>query len=363
MKEDKPFSTGIILVASLGILCLTIGLLFLRLEITTKGSGRIAARTDHVLYAPRLAHIEKILVQPSDSVKQGDLLMVLSTPDLQTEILRLKEVAAEARLDATSAELKLGELAITGGMAEALQAEEAQAILTEIASVHEAIGTVYKEAAEKGMVTRIQELEKMIQGLRGNLDKLETRRLITLKNSGLPAILKDRETVRLQNARTRIELLDRQIALREKELQSLRIHASSDGLVSDIYVRHVGKLVQAGEPLLTLVQPQDGYEVKASIDDRNLDLVRIGMPVRLESKVYQSNREGYMWGTVRQIVKDNLSATQSGFEVTVDIDSYPLEPVIGSRVDFEIIITDGDPLRALLNNPARQKQTAPASAR
>ena len=90
------------------------------------------------------------------------------------------------------------------------------------------------------------------------------------------------------------------------------------------------------------------------------ELLQVGMPVRLESKVYQSNREGYMWGTVRQIVKDTLSATQSGFEVTIDIDTYPLEPVIGSRVEFEIIITDGDPLRALLNSPQRQKKPADA---
>lgn len=363
MKEDKPFSTGILVVTVIGVLCLALGLLFLRLEITSTGRGRIAARTDHVIYAPRAARVETIRVRPNDAVKRGDVLMTLSAPDLEAEVLRLRQEAAEARLETVSSELKLRELAITGGMAEALSAEEAEAILTKIAEAYDTIGTVYKDAAEKGMVTKIQELEKTVQGLHGQLDKVETRRLLALKRSDLPAILRERENARLENARARAGLLAGEIGLREKELQSLVIRAADDGIVSDIYTRHPGKRVQAGDTLLTLVQPGDGYEVKASIDDRNIDLVEVGMPVRLESKVYQSNREGYMWGTVRQIVKDTLSATQSGFEVTIDIDSYPLEPVIGSRVDFKIIITDGDPLRALFNSPDRQKQrqSVPAS--
>lgn len=362
MKEDKPFSPGIIAITIIGLLCLIAGLLFLRLEITANGAGRISARTDHILYSPRTARIETILVRPGDAVKQNDVLMSLSAPDLEAEILRLRQDLAETRLETLTSELKLRELAITGGMAEALQAEEAQSILDEIATVYDTIGGVYKDAAERGMVTRIQELEKLVQGLRGRLDKLETQRLVTLKKSGLPEILRERESARLENARVRASLFQKEIELREKELRSLQIRANHDGIVSDTYTRHVGKLVQAGDPLLTLVQPEDGYSVKAFIEDRNIDLVEVGMPVRLASKVYQANREGYMRGTVREIVKDALTAAQSGFEVTIDIDSYPIDPVLGSRVDFEIIIADGDPIRAIFNSPDRQRASAKPSA-
>lgn len=355
MKQEKPFSAGIIAVTVVGLLFLAAGLLFLRLEITSRGEGRVAARSDSILHAPRTASIEAVLVRPSDRVEQGAVLMVLRSSELEGEWLRLQEAVAEARLEKVGSELKLRELALTGGMAEAMQAEAAQAVLDEIAAAYEDIEAVYASATRQGLTTRIQELEKRVEGLRGQLQRMENTRLLTLKASGLPELLIERETARLEHARARVELLERQIALREREREELLIRAAHDGWVTDIYARHPGQRVEAGEALLTLVRPEDGYEVKAFVEDRNVDLIQVGMPVRLESKVYQSNREGYMWGTVSRVVTDTRTASRSGFEVTIVIDTYPIEPVIGSRVEFEIIITDGNPLRAFFNHAPRAR--------
>lgn len=353
-KEDKPFSWSIILVCVTGLVCLLVGLLHLRLEITSKGSGWLAAQTEHILYAPHDARVEQLHVEPNDRVEAGTPLLTLTAPGLEREWLRLQDALAEVEFTRVSAMINLREIAITGGIPEAMQAEETLEVHRKIEEAYEAVRAIYRDAAQLGGVTRIQEMDKVIDSLRAQLARVEGQRLLALRNSELPQISEDRERSRLQHAEKRKALLEAQIALHQRERDALIVRAPADGLVTDVYSRHPGQLVAAGEALLTLVQPEDGYEVKAILGDRNVDLIEVGMLVRLESKVYQANREGYMMGSVRRIVKDTRSASAEGFEVTVAVDKYPIQPVIGSRIDLEVLITDGNPLRAFFNNPQRQ---------
>lgn len=353
MKKEQSFSFGLIAITLLGALCVVGGVAFLRLQITSSGEGRIAAQSEHILYAPRAARIADLLVEPGQVTRKGESLVVLVAPQLEVEISHVAGELDKVRFERQSALINLKEVEITGGMPEALIVEDTLLLHEEIARAYQEMEDIYGGE----VVTRLEKTRVTIESARARLAKAESRRLLALKKSGLPEVMVERQKMRLEIAETRLARLEKYLELLEAERAALVIASPVDGIVSDLYTRHLGMQLEAGEAILTLIQPADGYEVVATIKDRNIDLVEVGMPVRLESRVYASNEEGYMWGTVQQIVKDTRSARAAGFEVTIAIDEYPFAPVIGSAVDFEILITDANPLRALLNKPERSNET------
>lgn len=275
-----------------GGLLLFLGLFLIRMEVTSTAVGVVRAGEQQMLYAPRAGRVADVVVEPGERVQQGDVLMRLEDSGLGRDLLSLRARLGEIEEAIALAEVRRRELEITGGMREA------------------GLGEIYQREAE----------------------------------------------VRLDRQRGLRELVEAELALLEREAASLEIRAPFDGVVSNVYARNHGMRVGAGDPLLMVADPDSGFEVRAFVRDRNVDLIRPGLPVRMESHVYQSSAEGYILGTVERIVLDPAGEEthgRDGFEVVIRLESYPVDPVLGQRVDVKIIVEDAGPLDLLFHRSLR----------
>ena len=98
-----------------------------------------------------------------------------------------------------------------------------------------------------------------------------------------------------------------------------------------------------------------GYMARIYVGERNVDLIRIGSPVRLETPVFSSTSEGYIQGSVTRVVMDAEATPESGFEVEIALETWPVEPVIGSRVTAEIILQRQGIAGLLVRRPDRDR--------
>jgi len=340
--------------ALIGILMLVTGLYWMNLEVIIPGDGRVEAKTTCPLYAPRTARLESILVQPGDEVNEGELLVVFSDEALESRILEKEAEIAGLRHEKELISLEIGELnLVAGGLSYQLAKVSAPLLETED-DLLDRIHVIHRELSEIGLVGELELLELEARRLRTQRDKHRELAEIELWDQGwLENQLKQ---ARARKARV-AELgdqLEKQVAHLRSEQERLTLYAPFPGVVSDVQSRFPGKWLAAGDPVLTLVRPGDGYQVRMWVEDRNIDLVKAGIPVRLEPRVYTASIEGYVYGEVSRVILDPDLRESRGFEVWVDLHEWPVEPVIGSVVFAEIRLEKQGVLAWLFRRPLRE---------
>lgn len=349
---------------AIGAFLLVLGLVLIRVEITSTAVGVVCAQTQRVLYAPRDARVAEILVVPGAQVDAGQLLMQLESPELAREQMTLRERLVEVRREIVQTESELAEIGITGGLREALSAEAVDTLHAEIQKAYEEIEQILERSVTRGGTSRLQALNVKVTASRAKQERLQNQSVLQLKASGLPEVYVERARSQLEGAHKLAGILQQHLQLIQSEMGTLQIYAPFSGTVSNVYARDPGMRVVAGEDLLTVADSSDGYEVRAFVSDRNVDLIRPGLPVRMDSHVYQSSAEGYIQGTVERIVQDPVATvpeSERGFEVVIRLESYPVAPVLGQQVDVRIIAREAGPLELLFQRPLRKTLLQPST--
>lgn len=322
----------------MGVLMLLSGFYWLKLDILIRGEGLIEAKNLQPLYAPRGARLEVISVRPGDEVRAGDLVAELSDPDLRLRLQELETDLQLAREAVQRAADELREFDLTEGGTAYMRAERSLALHTEEDRVLGQIVDIHKSLSEMGLVGELELLELELRRISARRGLLEDRMWLQLAERGQVELSRERKTREVENAEARLALLEKQRASLKSELARLEIRAPVDARVTDVLHWQPGEWLQTGDTILRLAVPDDGYRVRLRVQDRNVDLLRPGMPVRMESRVYTSSLEGYTFGTVERLVADPLSREADGFEVWVELTEWPVEPVMGSRLDAEILL-------------------------
>lgn len=314
------------------------GFYWLKLDIIVQGEGVIEAKNLKPVYAPREARLETVSVHPGDEVKSGDLLVVLEDPDLSLKLQQLEAELLLARERERHADYALREFDLTEGGMVYMGAERSLSLHAEEDRVLGQIVDIHTSLSEMGLVGELELLELELRRISARRGLLEDRMWLQLSERGQVEMLREKRVQEVENARAGLDLLEQQRALLKSEMARLEIRAPMDARVTDVVHRQSGEWLEAGATILRLAAPEDGYRVRLRVQDRNVDLIRKGMPVRMESRVYTSSLEGYMYGTVERRIADPLSRDPAGFEVWIELTEWPVEPVMGSRLDAEILL-------------------------
>lgn len=339
-------------VFALGVVCTLLGLLLLRTSLTSTAIGIVHYRDESTLYAPSDAKLVDLKVTAGDRVKAGTLLARLENRDTEFHILDTEQELAEARLALLNVELEVRELSVTGGGADFENLDQRIELLDEALEIQETLTKIKEQAAEQKIISRADALRDRLTSFDLRIQHLDVSNNKAWQARGLLDIRKERLILKRDQLQSQVAYLEKKYQMLLESLSALEIAAPHEGIVSDVYVRSLNAFVHEGTPLLKLSRENSGFEVTAYLDERNVDLVQSGMPVRLRSLVYHSGSEGYMKGSVKRIVK-NISdlhpqATErSMFEVVVALESSPFPPVNGSRVEMEIILGETDWLSLL----------------
>lgn len=199
-----------------------------------RGAGVLAPEEVRWVAAPIEGRVERILIQPGTTVRADTVLLVLSNPDLEKEVLDTQWQLRSAKAELTTREVWLkNELLNMQAQLAKLKAEHEQAKLQ--ADVDEKLfqDGLLSERNHKLSQAKVANLEELID--------IETDRDEMKKASG-PAELA------VQNAQ--LEQAKAMYELRSRQLASLQVRSGSEGVLQQWEQNvEVGRQVATGMPL------------------------------------------------------------------------------------------------------------------
>jgi multidrug resistance efflux pump len=341
--------------ALVGCLMLLSGLFLIQFDLLVVGDGVIEARTAPRLYAPRDARVESIHVLPGQSVEEGDLLMVLSDDALRQEKMDLEVRISVAEAEARLAAFQERELQLTGGGIEDSLAEGSLELHKKQMDMLQEIKEIYTTLTALGSAPRLEMLELESRIVEAERASLRDQLRVELRQQGFLDLQIERQSTLRALAETRIKLLNEHLREVKAQRTEMSIRSPRAGRVTHVAAGDPGMRVQTGDLLLSMVDVTDGLEARVFVPDRNVDLVKPGLPVRLNSHTFSANAEGYIHGTVIRMVTDDRVSPMEGFEVWISIDSTPVELVVGSSVTAEIILQRQGAAGLFLHRPQRER--------
>ena len=257
-----------------------------------RGLGTLVPEDTMLIPATSDGRVERILVHPGTPVKADSVIMVLSSPELETATLDAEYALKAAQADYDNLKVTLEKTKID------LEASAAQ------------VGADYNTA--KLEADRDADLAK--QGLSSALDakisavkaqelgeryKLEQQRL---------QINASAEEAQLAAQKVKVDQLQAEYNLKKSQLDQLKVKAGFDGMLQQLSTPvEEGQKVTAGTPLGKVAQPSK-LKAELKIAETQVKDVAIGQPATIDT------RNGLIEGHVSRIDPSVLNGT-----VTVDV--------------------------------------------
>jgi membrane fusion protein, multidrug efflux system len=251
---------------------------------------------------PRVSgYVEEVRVNENQTVKAGDLLVKIDTRDLQ------------AKMDQDQAALANARAAVAVNRANVVAAR----------TRHE------KDAAD-------------VQRYKALRDKEE----ISRQQFDAAVATAEASAAQLQATQEQVAAAEAQVKQRQADIESARLQLSYAVLtapVSGIVAKknvEVGQLVQAGQPLLAIVDGKDTW-VTANFKETQLAKMRVGQPVDIEVDAYPGK-------TFHGRVESLSAATGARFSLLPPDNATGNFTKVVQRVPVKIVFTDPpDPQRPL----------------
>ncbi len=224
------------------------------------------------LYAPEIRSVtnesrgvvEVIHVLAGHVVKPDDILMVLSSPNLQQELndaqAELDSALAEERLRVVTADNELRNL--ESSLADAISAFEEADMKAKSERILQEAGATDQLSFTRA-VNRADQAQRRMQIAQDTLDSYPERR----------GAEDARAMAKLDQARRKLERL-------EEQFRDLEVRAGVEGVVQEVAVE-VGQNISDGTEVARVVNPEI-LIARVSVSERDAALVEVGQKVRLE---------------------------------------------------------------------------------
>lgn len=300
--------------------------------------------TNDVVVSPQIAgRITQLLLKEGDTVKANQLLAVLDPGELQQEeafytasaegassqvqesaaALRFQERQVGDQISQAEANLAAAESQRTAAQAELdnarLSFDRADKMLKEGVVSQEQLDqarTAYQVAQSK-----IASLEKQIDAQRSAVALARTNAdQVSIRRSQLQGTQKQQAAAAAQRAKAGVRLA------------YAELHAPIDGVI-DVVAARVGEVVTPGQPVVTLINPDDLW-VRANVEETYIDRVRIGdrLTVRLPSGEEREGTVFYRGVEAAFATQRDVSRTKRDiktFEIRIRVDNSDRRLAVG----------------------------------
>ena len=207
-----------------------------------RGPGTLVPEQIVIISARTNGRIEEILVQPGTTVDPGTLIMRLSNPDVQLQLLEAERLLTQARSQLIQLQATLQSQTLT---------QEA-AVATAQSAFNEAQRQAKEaeELAAKGLIARNEASRRqdVLEEARQRLDAASKQ--LDLSRSTVDA--------QLDGQRLQVERLEGIVRYRQGEVESLNVQAGAPGVLQRLGSQttlEVGQWVFSGTELARVVQP------------------------------------------------------------------------------------------------------------
>lgn len=233
-------------------------------------SGTVEA-TEAQLGFQATGRIETIAVEEGDPVRAGEAIARLDPAD--AEARRQQALAQSAAVRAQLRELERGSRSEEIG-----QAAAAREVAREKVRDAERDAARTAQLFEGGAASR-EQLDKSATAL--DVARSQERQA----EEQLRLVTAGPRRERIEAARAALAQSEAAVATADVHLANMVIRAPFDGIVT-VRHREAGEIVQAGSPVLTVMNPDDRW-VRIYVPENRLAAVRIGMPAAIGSDTYR----------------------------------------------------------------------------
>ena len=232
-------------------------------------------------------YVAAVGVAENDSVREGQILVRIDSSEYAVRLQQANAELGAARAAAGSGRGGGGQaqaqVAAAAGQRGALESQITAARAARDKAVAD-LGRI-RELAAKQIVSS-QQLDAAIataDGAAANLQGLE-------RSAGAAGATVASAEAGVRLAQARLAGAEATKANAELQLQYTRVSAPASGTVSKKQVE-VGQLVQAGQPLMTIVSDTGTY-ITANFKETQLGDIRIGQPVDIDVDAYECTAKG-----------------------------------------------------------------------
>ena len=271
-----------------------------------RGAGRLIPERSRWIVAETSGRIERVHVQPGESVGAGTVLVELSNPDVQIERLN-----AERQLSAAEAELRTMVSELEGRRLE--QEARVAGARTEYREARRQLEAA-TELAARNLIAANEVLR-----IRDRAEELATR--LSIEERRL-AVLTGSASERVTSQRTQVQRLHDIAEFQHRRATSMRVVAGAEGIVQDLTLE-IGQWVMPGHPLARVVDP-GRLKAELNIPETQARDLAIGQRASIDT------RNGIVSGRVVRIDP----SVQNG-AVVVDV-SLEGELPRGARPDLSV---------------------------
>jgi HlyD family secretion protein len=257
-----------------------------------RGLGTLVPEDTLLIPATTDGRVQRILVYPGTPVKADTVVMILTSPELETATLDAEFALKAAEADYANLKVTLAKAKID------MQATAAQVG----ADFNTAKLKADRDAAlsKEGLYADVDaKISAVTAEQLGGRFQLEQKRM---------SINGDAEEAQLAAQNVKVEQLRAQLALKKSQLAQLKVTAGFDGMLQQLPTPvEVGQKVVAGTPLGKVAQPSK-LKAELKIAETQVKDIVIGQPATVDT------RNGLIEGRVSRIDPSILNGT-----VTVDV--------------------------------------------
>src|SRR5712691_6645377 len=303
----------------------------------------IVTTNDVIVSAQIGGQIAQRLVKEGDTVKKDQLIAVIAPDELRadTTYFSQNQQGLSSQVRESEAALRFQERQTVD------QIRQAESTLASIEAQVEAASADLEQA--RLTFTRTQNLAR--QGVASPQELDQARTAVAAAQAKLDALKKQVEAQRATVALARsnaeqIQMKRSQVTTSEHmqaaaaaqrakadvRLKYTEIHAPIDGVV-DVVAARVGEVVTPGQPLVTLINPDDLW-VRVDVEESYIDRVRIGdkLTIRLPSGVEREGTVFYRGADASFATQRDVSRTKRDiktFEVRLRVDNRDRRLAVG----------------------------------
>jgi HlyD family secretion protein len=300
--------------------------------------------TNDVIVSPQIGgQISKLLVNDGDTVKADQLVAVITPDELRTDIdyyartadslgsqVRESEAAVRYQQQQTSDQIKQAEATVASTVAQEKSAEadrENARLVFERNQKRVAQDLVTTEVFDQAR-TAYDAAQAKVDSLNKQIDA--ARSAVALARSNAEQIAMRQSQVQMN--RQQRAAADAQRAKAGVRLTYTELHSPIDGIV-DVRAVRAGEVVTAGQPVITLINPDDLW-IRADVEETYIDRVKNGdmMTVRLPSGVERPGTVFYRGADAGFATQRDVSRTKRDiktFEIRLRVDNRDRALAVG----------------------------------
>ena len=266
-----------------------------------RGLGTLVPVDTMLITATTEGRIERILIRPGTPVRADTVVMILTSPELQTGVL-------DAEFALKAAEADYANLKIT-----------LQKTLLDLQSTVAQVGADFNTAKLQADRDTALAKESLLPSVDAQISEVKAKELggrLVLENKRL-SMQAQAEEAQLAAQKVKVEQFRGQYELKKSQAEQLKVKAGFDGMLQalppPLTAVEEGQKVAAGAPLGKVAQPSH-LKAELKIAETQVKDIAIGQPSVIDTRLAGGGWNGLIEGKVARIDPSILNGT-----VTVDV--------------------------------------------